>query len=258
MKFLIESFLIAFAMYSSLPVKCLSWNQKNLKYALVFFPFVGILAGIALIIVWELCNIFSVSSFLYSVLSVLSVVLVTGGIHLDGFCDTADALYSRRPVEQKLKILKDPNCGPFAVFSVILVLLVSMGAFSEIYIREDFKVMFLITGSLFLSRVLSGISVTSFKCAATSSLAKTFGENAGNSVRYILIAEFLSVSILLLIFFKWFAVVTISLSLIVFIWYYFMSKKQFGGITGDIAGFFLVICETVCELGIAILGGVMA
>lgn len=257
MKSLFESFLIAFSMYSALPVKCLNWNQKNLKYALVFFPFVSILAGVVLMIVWKLCSILSVGSFLYSVLSVLSIVLVTGGIHLDGFCDTADALYSRRPMEQKLQILKDPNCGPFAVFSVILVLLVSMGAFSEMYIKENFRMMFLVMGSMFLSRALSGISVSSFKCTLTSSLAKTFGENSGKSVSYILIAEFLTASVLLVIFFKWLAVILIILSLIVFIWYYFMSKKQFGGITGDIAGFFLVICETVCELAIALFGGVM-
>lgn len=39
-------------------------------------------------------------------------LIVSGGIHLDGLVDTADALYSRRETEKKLEILKDPHVGP--------------------------------------------------------------------------------------------------------------------------------------------------
>lgn len=77
-----------------------------------FSLLVGLLCGVGLWLVWLVCGLLHVSSVLFGVLAVASGVLITGGIHLDGFCDTADALYSRRPQEEKLRILKDPNCGP--------------------------------------------------------------------------------------------------------------------------------------------------
>ena len=126
MKSCFESLLIALSMYSTLPVKCLNWNAKNLRLAMLFFPIIGLLCGGGLWLVWTVCQLLHRSAYLFAVLAVLVNVWITGGIHLDGFCDTADALYSRRPMEEKLRILKDPNCGPFAVFAVILVLLVQV------------------------------------------------------------------------------------------------------------------------------------
>ena len=150
-----ESLLIALSMYSALPVKCLNWTEKNLRNAMVFFPLVGLLCGVGLFVVWTVCELLHVGAVLFGVLAVLSGILITGGIHLDGFCDTADALYSRRPQEEKLRILKDPNCGPFAVFSVVLALLVSLGAYVQIYQTQNRSFVWLLTGVFVLSRCLS-------------------------------------------------------------------------------------------------------
>lgn len=258
MKSWMESFLIAFSMYSTLPVRCINWNTENLRHAMVFFPLVGLLCGVALWIVWKVCALLHIGALLFAVLAVLVVVLVTGGIHLDGFCDTADALYSRRPQEEKLRILKDPNCGSFAVFSVVLILLVSVGAYDELYQKCSRNMVGLLTGGFVISRCLSGFSVTRFPCASTSSLAKTFGQNAGRCVSWLLLLELAASSILLLVFYQWLALVLLGLALLCFAGYYSMQKKQFGGITGDLAGFFLVFCETIWLLGAALLGGVLS
>ena len=42
-------------------------------------------------------------------------------------------------------------------------------------------------------------------------------------------------------------------SMLVFFWYYRMSVREFGGITGDLAGYFLQICE-LALLGASVLG----
>lgn len=173
MKSCFESLLIALSMYSTLPVKCLNWNAKNLRLAMLFFPIVGLLCGGGLWLVWTVCQLLHRSAYLFAVLAVLVNVWITGGIHLDGFCDTADALYSRRPMEEKLRILKDPNCGPFAVFAVILVLLVQVAAYAQIYTEQNRLIIGLLAGGFWLSRCLSGISVTRFPCTPTSSLVKT-------------------------------------------------------------------------------------
>jgi adenosylcobinamide-GDP ribazoletransferase len=224
---------------------------------MVFFPFVGVLCGVALFLVWTVCRLCHVSGALFAVLAVLSIVLVTGGIHLDGFCDTADALYSRRPQAEKLRILKDPNCGPFAVFSVVLVLLCSAGGYYEIYRQQQTSTLLLLAGGHILSRCLSGISVTAFPCAPTSSLVKTFGAHAGRHVTWMLLGEAVLVGAVLLLFWHWLALMLLGAALLVFGWYAHMQKKQFGGLTGDLAGFFLVLCETTWLLVTALLGGVL-
>lgn len=252
-----EALLIALSMYSTIPVKCLNWTPQNLRNAMIFFPIVGLLCGGGIWLLWTLCGLLHIGSVLFGVLAVLTMVLVTGGIHLDGFCDTADALYSRRPQEEKLRILKDPHCGPFAVFSVVLVLLVYVGAFSQLYTVQGRKIVALLTCGFVISRCLSGVSVTAFPCAPTSSLAKTFGTHAGKHVTAILLTECAAVSVIALIFFHWLGLLLLAAAAVCFGLYYRMQKKQFGGITGDLAGFFLVLCEAVWMLGAAMLGGVL-
>ena len=116
----------------------------------------------------------------------------------------------------------------------------------------------LLTGVFVLSRCLSGLSVTALPIAPSSSLAKTFGESAGKHVRVILVIVYGVVGLLTVLFWDWLAVVLAWIGLLVFFGCSHMAKKQFGGITGDLAGFFLVLCETVCLLGAALLGGVLA
>ena len=257
MKSWIESLCIALAMYSALPVKCFNWTKENLKHALVFFPLVGVLCGGALGGVWFLCRKLEIGAMLFAILAVGAVLLVTGGIHLDGFCDTADALFSRRSREEKLRILKDPNCGPFAVCSVIFILLLSVGAMSEIVSDLDASAIGLLTGGFVVSRCMSGISITRLPCTATSSLAKTFGENAGRSVSYVLGVELLLTCGALIWAYRLMAFVLLGTMLLLFLLFYRMQKKQFGGLTGDLAGFLLVLCETAWLLETALLGGVL-
>lgn len=256
MKSCFESLLIALSMYSVLPVKCTNWTNKNLRHALVFFPLIGVICMVAVAILWMICSYIKIGSVLFGVLAVCTMVFVTGGIHLDGFCDTADALFSRRPQEEKLRILKDPNCGPFAVFSVILALMVLAGSFSEIFSDFNVSIMGLVGGGFVISRCMNGFGQTTIKCAPTSSLAKTFGSNADKSVSFILSAEFIIVSVLLILYYGYISFLLIAASLAVYGLFYRMQKKQFGGLTGDLVGFMLVICETVWCLIIAAFGGV--
>ena len=67
MKSCFESLLIALSMYSTLPVKCLNWNAKNLRLAMLFFPIVGLLCGGGLWLVWTVCQLLHRSAYLFAV-----------------------------------------------------------------------------------------------------------------------------------------------------------------------------------------------
>mgnify|MGYP002569317442 CR=1 FL=1 len=107
----LETIGVAFAMFSALPVPRIDWNERNMRYAMVAFPLIGAVIGA----LWCVCGALPLPDMLRAAGFCLIPVAVTGGIHLDGYADTSDALSSYGDREKKLDILKDPHCGAFAV-----------------------------------------------------------------------------------------------------------------------------------------------
>jgi adenosylcobinamide-GDP ribazoletransferase len=70
-------------------------------------------------------------TWLAAVLSVACVAALSRGLHLDGLADTADGLGSGRPADQALAVMRRSDIGPFGVVTVVLVLLVQVGAIAE-------------------------------------------------------------------------------------------------------------------------------
>ena len=106
---------MAFDMYSKIPMPPADWEKENMKYALCFFPWVGLAVGaVSAVLFWLLQQIGAGSMLRAAVLTAVPV-LVTGGIHLDGYLDTMDALSSWREKQRRLEILKDPHAGAFAM-----------------------------------------------------------------------------------------------------------------------------------------------
>jgi adenosylcobinamide-GDP ribazoletransferase len=104
-----------------LPVNC-SMDHKNLKWALRFYPFAGLAIGGTLYLFYYLLNGLLPLYMLTLILLTLWVFL-SGGLHLDGVMDVADAVGSNRSTEKKIEILKDSRVGSFAVLIVIFLLL---------------------------------------------------------------------------------------------------------------------------------------
>ena len=107
----LQTIAVAFAMFSALPMPQFAWNEKNMRYALCAFPLIGVVIGA----LWCLCGALPLPDFARAAGFCLMPVWVTGGIHLDGYADTCDALSSYGDTAKKLEILKDPHCGAFAV-----------------------------------------------------------------------------------------------------------------------------------------------
>jgi len=107
----LQTIAVAFAMFSAIPVPQFDWNEKNMRYAMCAFPLIGVVIGAA----WCVCGALPLPGFAKAAGFALIPVWITGGIHLDGYADTCDALSSYGDREKKLEILKDPHCGAFAV-----------------------------------------------------------------------------------------------------------------------------------------------
>ena len=109
---MLKSLAIAVSMYSRIPVPNFSWDDKSAKYALCYFPFVGLIIGIAEFAAFFLLSYIETNILKLCIMCTVPLI-ISGGIHMDGFMDTVDALSSYSDKERKLEILKDPNTGAF-------------------------------------------------------------------------------------------------------------------------------------------------
>ena len=252
--YLLRSLAIAISMYSKIPVPTVDWNEKNMKYAMCFFPVVGAAAGgLQLLIGYLLLKYTSCGNLFFAIAMALIPVIVSGGIHLDGFADTVDALSSYGDREKKLEILKDPNTGAFAVIGLCVYFLADTALWSEVTV----ELLPVIACTYMFSRSLSGISVVSFRAAKNSGLLRNFQDGAQKKrVRMVLIV-WACVCGGIMLYLSWkTAVLVILAALFVFLYYYRMSRKQFGGTTGDLAGYFLQVCELAMLAGAVLSRGI--
>ena len=249
LKNLLQSPIVAFGMYSRLPVPHIEWSEQNMRYCMCFFPLIGAVCGAAVWIAFVLLELVRAGDLLRAALFTVIPVAVTGGIHVDGLLDTADALASHAPMERKLEILKDSHVGAFALITGICYFLLMYGAFTQIA-AED---LLLVGLGYVLSRAYSGLAVVAFKKARNSGLMRTFADAAyARKVRRTMLVYIVAVSALMIVAAPMRGALTAVLAAVVFAWYRYISYRQFGGVTGDLAGFFLQICELVMIWGIAL------
>lgn len=242
-------FITAFSMYSVIPMPQREWTRDTMKYAMCFFPFVGLLIGGA-VYGWTLLSLsFQFSPLLFSAVLALLPVLISGAIHLDGFLDTSDALCSRQEKQRKLEILKDPHIGAFGVISCVGYFVLTLGLASEYY-RHVGGLLLLCLGYI-VSRVFSSLAVVSFPTAKTSGLAYLFSDQAQKIVVRVVNLCTLSLCYLAMLLLYWqVALLLIGIHCLSFCLFRIFAYRQFGGMTGDLAGFLVCILELLNLLGV--------
>lgn len=248
---LLQSMIIAFSMYSKLPMPHITWQEKNMKYAMCFFPMVGIVIGFFEYVLGSWLLRRNCGNFFFSACMTLLPILLTGGIHLDGFMDTTDALASYGDREKKLAILKDSHVGAFAVLGLSVYLIWSLALWSEVRL----EMLPVLAAGEVLSRSFSGFSVVTFPAAREDGLGKTFQDGSQRIKTRIAMCFYAAAASGWMIAQRSISGVTAILCAAgVFVYYAWMSKRQFGGMTGDLAGYFLQICELAMLSGVVLIG----
>ncbi len=256
MRLLWQALCISFSMYSAIPTPQVEWNKDNMKYAMCFFPWIGLVVGFIMALWLWFCQQFNIGVLLFAAVAVVIPLLITGGLHVDGFCDTVDALSSHAEQERKLEILKDSHIGAFALIGCLVYFILNLGFWSEFIITQE-SVLCIAVGYVF-SRSLSGFSIVQFPCARNSGLARTFADGAAKQKVKIIMVCYLLLCCALLLLIQWqIGALMIAAGFLTYLYYYKMSKKQFGGITGDLAGFFVQVLELVLLLVVMIGGKVL-
>lgn len=245
--------LVAFGLYSALPMPQVEWKKNTMRLALCFLPLIGLLIGLGQLGWLRLALWLRLSPILYAAGAVLLPVALTGGIHLDGFADTCDALCSFGDREKRLEILKDPHIGAFGVLWLLVLLLVQFGLFAQLYDVPDCAM--LCSAGYVLARALGGYLVVGQPCAKKSGLAHLFAENAEKrTVVRVMGIWTAACAAGLAVCGKWFGVLTAAAVLCWFVYHTRRCRAVFGGVTGDLCGMCITVSEMLALAG-AVIGG---
>ncbi|MBI1452430.1 MULTISPECIES: adenosylcobinamide-GDP ribazoletransferase [Acinetobacter] len=234
-------FWIALQFLTTFPVqlKAMPSKQQN-GQSVLFYPLVGLIIGAIL------CGIAMLLQAVPAILSA-SIILVlwiwlTGGLHLDGLADTADAWVGGfGDAERTLKIMKDPACGPIGVLSLIIICLLKWSALYLLIQKQLYSalVLFPVLGRLAPMFLFLTTDYVREK-GLGSSMASYIPKKIALAIMLFVVISSLYSSVLGCI---------ASLATILGLLYLRRKFKQrIGGITGDTVGASIEICECVSLL----------
>ena len=238
---------VAFAQYSRIPMPRFEWKDEDMRYSIAAFPLVGAVIGLLFYGLFRGAAYLGLPDAAAALLLAAVPLVVTGGFHADGFMDVADALSSFKTREEKLAILKDPHIGAFAVIRFAVCGLIYIASLI-IVLGSDMSdgLMLGISAGFALSRCLSALSVLTFKSAKKEGMLYYEATSAagGRRTNLIIIAVLGLISAFVMAYCAWPASGILAAAPVCsFIWYKYLSYKELGGITGDTAGYFVVVCE---------------
>lgn len=241
------AFWIALQFLSSLPVRLPGMPEPaQLGRSLLFYPLVGLLFGGLL---WGLdALLLGTPLLLHGALLLTAWVLLSGGLHLDGLADSADAwLGGFGDRERTLLIMKDPRSGPIAVITLVLVLLLKFAALLALI--EQRQTLALIIVPVLGRGALLGLFLTTPYVRAGGlgqALADHLPRHSGWQV-------LLACALAGVLVAGWVGVSALVIALAVFIGLRQMMLRRLGGCTGDTAGALLELLEMVVLVGLVLI-----
>lgn len=205
------------------------------------FPLVGLLIGlIAYLVGYAAMHYLPLE--IAVLITILSLYVVIGLLHLDGLADFSDGVMVSGDIERKVAVMKDPKVGTAGIFAIIIVLsftflclrhIASMNTNKTIYgIAIPFYPLF---SALILSEVSAKLSMNTciFIGKETHGGIGSVFIKRTSPIRYV-VAFSIAILICLLVAFSCFYVVLTGVFIgIIIVW---ISNKNFGGVNGDVIG----------------------
>ncbi|GGJ99516.1 adenosylcobinamide-GDP ribazoletransferase [Lentibacillus kapialis] len=227
--------------FTSIPIKHeLPMTRFYLSYALRTFPLLGLLQGViyASILAALLC-LTSFSTVSIALVLWLVLIVLSGGIHLDGFIDTSDAYFSYRDLGKRLEIMQDPRVGAFGVLAIVVFLGVRFVMLYEIITMANVWTYVLVILVPFFGKMLMGSYLQLLPTARDTGMAHFFKQGANQSFRVVYGAYVIIIGIVIgLLKMELLSSYIILVSCTLITGYIIAGKikKHFGGISGDTLG----------------------
>lgn len=235
---MMKSIIVAFLFFTRLPMPSVeNITAKDNGRALLFLPLVGLAIGLLLCAAAYALNGLFASEILAALLLALWCAL-TGGLHLDGLADSADAWLSGADKDRSLDIMKDPRCGTAAIVTLICVLLIKFTALNSIIEQGQYGWIILVP---LLGRISALILFLTTPYARPQGLLNDFSVHAPKSLIRITIIVTLALAAIIVGLSN-----TLLVGLISAIIFYSMRRlmlQRLGGSTGDTSGALIEVVE---------------
>lgn len=231
-----QAFMIALQFLTRLPItlKQVPGAEQNGRSAL-YYPLVGLLIGAVLLLAQSLLS--GVPPVLQAALLLSLWVAITGGLHLDGLADSADAWASGFGDKQRtLAIMQDPRSGPIAVVVVLLLLLLKFAALAVLLDAGSSSALVL---APLLARSALPLLFLTTPYVRKGGLGQALSSHLPRAHVPWLLAAVVGFGVIFLPG-AWLAVITAGL---VFLLCRQLMLKRLGGTTGDTAGALLEVVE---------------
>lgn len=232
---LLQPFLIALQFLTIIPVRVSTpVNPQQAGQSLLFYPLIGIIISSILLVAAWLLNTQTVTVSAVLILSLW--VILSGGLHLDGLADSADAWLGGLGDKAKtLLIMKDPASGPIAVSLLILVLLIKFVMLVELLTQQNYiAIAFAVT----LARSALPLLFLTTPYVRQNGIGAILVANQPRVASKWLLAAIALISVI-------FSEFTLLISaLFVFLILRYFIQQRLNGTTGDTAGAMVEILET--------------
>jgi len=232
-----------------LPVPSLAPREGDLGRAAYWFPFVGALIGLILAGVdWGARRLWD--PYVAAACVIAAGVLLTGGLHLDGLMDSADAFFSHRDRQGMLEVMRDSRAGALGVMAGSVVILAKFAAYGHLAGPAHWRIIAL---TPLVGRTGLVVGAALFPPARTCGLGAAFAREV--RARHAVLCAVLSLGLgALLLTWKGAALVALALVLAALIGLY--CSRRLGGLTGDVYGAINEITEVVVLLAASVSGWV--
>ena len=252
------------------------WCEKDFADSVRYFPLIGLVLGIiytafaALLMSFLPQNGILLPHHVVAAILLILPILLTGGLHCDGFMDTMDGLFSGRSRERMLEIMKDSRVGANGVFAFVLLMIFDWSILLDLLQSAWlFPALFAMP---IISRLMMVVAISAFPYARPVGMGKAFKDGGTKSVLYG--AFFYT---LILVFFpgvaadflgiipldaaglsSWVLSMTavIFAALLFTIFFASYATRHLGGLTGDVYGAITTLTETLVLLSFLVFSSV--
>jgi adenosylcobinamide-GDP ribazoletransferase len=220
-------------------------DTDRFENSLPWFPVVG--AGLGAMAAMVLRVSIWTGPDLAAALSLALMAIATGALHLDGVADTADGLGCRGDRDHRLKVMKEPGVGAFAVVALVLLLITKWAALRTLAVRGE---PIAVIGACALGRAMMPVLCVCLPYARTRGTGAAVVEGARPwhavaAVAVVLATVWPTQG--------WKALLTVLGGLVLASALGAASRRRIGGITGDVLGATCELVETAALVSACVL-----
>ena len=246
-----KGFYMALGMFIGIPLPFHFWEEKYAPLMVASIPLVGLVVGG----LWWLAALgllaLNFPIILAAALMAMAPFFIAGFIHLDGYMDTSDAILSYRPLEDKMRILKDPNVGAFAVVMLGILFVLQFAAMHPV--AENGRFLALLIPISVISRSCSAMSVLTLRHMPGSNYIPILSQGIRVSHKLFIVLVALT-TIALSFFYAGFSGIIVSLAVVLgYACGMRFAYKSLNGVSGDLLGYSLVIGELFGLVALAVM-----